>query len=109
MPMLPVTRRDMVGLLVPGYWLLVRAGKLADLHAGAGDGIEAAGGETLIPREEAIDGIVLFDIAALELQVHDHAIVGGGEFCLRFVRRVGERAVSGDQLQLKLARRLVDV
>src|SRR4051812_22266746 len=70
-----------------------RAGELADFYAGFGDGVEAFGLGGLVALEEAVDRVVLFDVAAGELEEDDRALevdvvleggvgdfgVGGGE------------------------------
>src|SRR5438105_3135698 len=82
MPMEPVTRSDMRELrnqkpeirrkpekrkskAAPSGFF---CGQLSYFHPRGGDGVEAAGGQALVALEEAIDGVVLFDVAALELQ-----------------------------------------
>jgi hypothetical protein len=44
---------------------------LAYFYSGFGDGVEAACGEAFVAVEEAVDGVVLFDVAAGELEVDE--------------------------------------
>src|SRR5688572_8041568 len=64
-PMEPVTSSDIVSL---------SPGQLSDLHARPGDGVQPAGREALVAFEQSIDGVILLDVAALELEEDDDAV-----------------------------------
>jgi len=77
----------------------VPARKLPDFDARGGDGVEAAGGEALVPLEEAIDGVVLFDVGCLYVEEHHRT----AEALALIERSLGEIGVGGHDLELGLA------
>src|SRR5687768_18388860 len=64
-PMEPVTSSDIVSL---------SPGQLSDFHARSGDRVQPAGREAFVAFEQAVDGVVLLDVAALELEEDDDAV-----------------------------------
>src|SRR5438477_5031985 len=48
--------------------------QLPHLHTRGGDGVQPAGCEPFVALEEAVDRVVLFDIAAFQLKVDDAAV-----------------------------------
>src|SRR5690348_17218964 len=72
--------------------------QLADLHARAGDGVEPAGRQTLVTGEEAINGVILLDIAFADVQI-DNAT---GEVEGVFEQSRGNRLIGSKQVELML-------
>src|SRR5688500_2820863 len=66
--------RDVFVLFVASCLTSLPSRQLPDFHARAGDGVEPAGREALVAFEQAVDRVVLFDVAALELEEDDDAV-----------------------------------
>src|SRR5437016_5791629 len=95
MPMEPVTRRD---ILSPYKTFLSRSfrRKLTNFHARSRDGVEPAGRKALVAGEQPIDRVVLFDVAAFQLQKY-HAAV---ELDFLVEDRVHQRGIGREDVQL---------
>src|SRR6266581_3253552 len=80
MPMEPVTSKDMVlkreNVKRETSKCLRSTWKLANFYSGGGDRVKPAGGEALIAVKKAVDGVVLLDVAAFEVQMDDGAVKG---------------------------------
>lgn len=76
--------------------LVLRPWELADFDSGFGDGVKAFGLGRFVAIEEAVDGVVLFDVAAGELEEDD----GAAEVEIEGVRGVGQFRVGGDDVKL---------
>src|SRR5882672_9438167 len=101
MPMEPVTKRDIVKL--EDLKLETRnadrsrsARELADFYSGGGDRVKPAGRKPLVTLEKPVDGIILLDVAAFEVEVDD----GAAERLFLSKRSVGQGGVGGEDIPL---------
>src|SRR5207245_10514363 len=74
------------------------SGKALALDRRSREGGEPAGAEALVALEEAVDRVILLDIAAFELEEDDRAVEPETEL----KRRLGEGGVGGEQVELVL-------
>src|SRR5439155_9585716 len=105
----PVTSKDMVlkreNVKPETSKCLRSTWKLANFYSGGGNCVKPAGGQTLVSLEKAIDGVILLDVAAFEVQMDDGAVEGD------VLREwgVGQGGVGGEDLPLLFLGEFEDV